>query len=609
MVVAVRKDKIQPSAYQQAILDYVGQKEYRNVLVSALAGSGKCLGRDTPILMFDGTIKLVQDVKTGDLLMGADSSPRKVLGLVTGRDRLYQITPVKGDSWVCNSAHVLTLVRSTSMPTYLPGRFAPIPKGEWFDIPLDQYLRLSKVLQRDLKLVRTGVDFVNHDSLPYDPYFCGLWLGDGSTGLTAFQITDQNEHVLRYFEAYGESLGYRITKYQKRGCMTYKVICKDVNRVPYFPGGYQNTGIHPLKDYFVDHFVKDGQKTIPLHYLTASRLDRLKLLAGLLDTDGYLGTGYYEICTKFEYLRDSILFLARSLGFAAYCSLKKVKVTSGLIKDYWRIKISGEVSEIPSLYRDAPRRQQIKSVLRTGFSVTPLGDGDYYGFTLDGDHRFLLGDFTVTHNSSVLKMIASQNDRQGKGSQIYLAFNKDIVSEIEPKLAPTGCKVQTFHGWGYQAVRNGLGNLPVNGDKYKPIWESATEVIPTSLQKGLRRALPPFRGLKLINLLRINCWGLEGWSDSLFWDVLQHPSIDMTDADPAWLEDALEDLQLACKTAIVKGCEDLRSLDFVDMLYLPAFHNLSMPHYAVYLNDEAQDYSLLMQKLLLQTAPQSKKIL
>ena len=40
-------------------------------------GRGKCLGKDTPILMYDGTIKKVQDICTDDLIMGDDSKPRK----------------------------------------------------------------------------------------------------------------------------------------------------------------------------------------------------------------------------------------------------------------------------------------------------------------------------------------------------------------------------------------------------------------------------------------------------------------------------------------------------------------------------------------------------
>ena len=34
------------------------------ILVGAASGGGKCLGRDTPVLMFDGSVKIV-DIVTG----------------------------------------------------------------------------------------------------------------------------------------------------------------------------------------------------------------------------------------------------------------------------------------------------------------------------------------------------------------------------------------------------------------------------------------------------------------------------------------------------------------------------------------------------------------
>ena len=48
------------------------------------------LGKDTPILMYDGSIKLVQDVIVGDIIMGDDSTPRNVLTLARGREQMYK---------------------------------------------------------------------------------------------------------------------------------------------------------------------------------------------------------------------------------------------------------------------------------------------------------------------------------------------------------------------------------------------------------------------------------------------------------------------------------------------------------------------------------------
>jgi hypothetical protein len=80
-------------------------------------GTCKCLGKGTPILMFDGTVKPVEDVVVGDLvvgdlLMGPDSTPRRVTALGRGREMLYRVIPTKGESYVVNESHILSLKRS-----------------------------------------------------------------------------------------------------------------------------------------------------------------------------------------------------------------------------------------------------------------------------------------------------------------------------------------------------------------------------------------------------------------------------------------------------------------------------------------------------------------
>src|SRR5690242_6451962 len=100
-----------PSAYQAEIFKWV-EGGTGNAFIDAAAGAGKCLGVDTPVLRFDGTVVAVQDVVPGDLLMGPDSRPRCVLSISTGYGLLYRITPIKGMPWVCNAGHIMTLMGS-----------------------------------------------------------------------------------------------------------------------------------------------------------------------------------------------------------------------------------------------------------------------------------------------------------------------------------------------------------------------------------------------------------------------------------------------------------------------------------------------------------------
>ncbi len=59
------------------------------------------LGHNTPILMFDGSIKMSQDIRVGDVIMGDDSSSRIVKKTITGIDDMFEVTRTRGDpnSW------------------------------------------------------------------------------------------------------------------------------------------------------------------------------------------------------------------------------------------------------------------------------------------------------------------------------------------------------------------------------------------------------------------------------------------------------------------------------------------------------------------------------
>src|SRR5262249_20559183 len=133
-------------------------------------------------------------------------------------------------------------------------------------------------------------------------------------------------------------------------------------------------------------------KHIPHAFLTANRESRLQVLAGLLDTDGYLHAGTFEIATQYDQLATDILFLARSLGLAAYDSVRTKRNQSGYKREYHIITISGDLSVIPTRVarRQASAREQKKDVLVSGISVDAIGEGEYFGFSLDGDHLFLL---------------------------------------------------------------------------------------------------------------------------------------------------------------------------------------------------------------------------
>ena len=364
-------------------------------IIQLPCGRGKCLGKDTPILMYDGTIKMVQDVMVGDKIMGDDSTPRNVLSLARGRETMYKVKEKKGNGYIVNESHILSLKYSSSVNKYTP-------KGSILDISVTDYLNLPKSYHgRGGVLVgyRVPIEFPEIP-LEFDPYIVGYWLGDGSSRGT--KITTQESCVIKYFADYFKNndigLYFRYTGYQYdytiNGCNIY----------------YPN--------YFMQ-FLKEKNllfnKHIPHNYKCNSRKNRLSLLAGLIDSDGYYHDNCYDIVQKNEKLLDDIVFLAKSLGFSAYKReiYKTCTNAAGGPKTgkYFVTSICGSgLNEIPVLcYRKKGReRKQIKNVLNYRIALEKMDEDDYYGFEIDGNHRFVLGDFTVTHNTVIALKIISE---------------------------------------------------------------------------------------------------------------------------------------------------------------------------------------------------------
>lgn len=357
----------------------------KNTMMIGPTGTGKCLGKDTPVLMYDGTIKMVQDVVVGDKLMGPDSKPRNVLSVTTGREELFRITPNKGDSWVCNKSHILSLKRTNDGTT---------KSGTICNVGISEYLTWSKTRKHIYKQWRTAIDFPEKKVF-LDPYFLGLWLGDGRTD--APTICTMDRAIVHYLRDYAWSMGCTLSKYSERSkANSYGIVQKD-----------RDVKCRTNIQVRMDEYELFGNKHIPIDFLYNSRENRLRLFAGLMDTDGSYGTGYFEFVTKLDNLKDEVVYLGRSLGYYAHVVQKEV---SGNL--YWRITFSGDFSDVPTrtTRKMAVSRKQKKDVLVTGISVESIGEGDYYGFTIDGDHLFCLGDFTVTHNTELILLACKTLD-------------------------------------------------------------------------------------------------------------------------------------------------------------------------------------------------------
>jgi hypothetical protein len=392
-----------------------------------LWGPPGCHPRGTNVIMFDGTTKDVADVRVGDALMGPDSKPRRVLELITGTGRIHEVRPTKGKPFRVNEDHILALHPSGEGHA-LRSRFC---------IKVSDFLKQSKDFQLRSKLYRAEtIDWGAAPRLPIPPYILGLWLGDGHAHEPA--LTTMDEEVRQAWCEWAVESGaavkeHRITSSKAK---TYSAVAVD---------GLRQAGRNPVRNLFT-LLGLIGNKHIPREYLIAGEAERLELLAGLIDSDGYHGNGSYDFISKSKRLAESVLFLTRSLGFAAYIKSKEAGCTYlGKRKTgtYWRLSISGDCSRIPTRLtrKRGQSRKQIKNHLVTGFTLHEVGVDRYYGFTLSGDHLYLLDDFTVTHNSgktSTVALLAQELVQEHRGVVLFVthpgltAVCLQMIRRVEP---------------------------------------------------------------------------------------------------------------------------------------------------------------------------------
>jgi len=259
---------------------------------------------------------------------------------------------------------------------------------------------------------------------------------------------------------------YRDNKYQRDQIVNISI--QDfLGKIPMFRSNAKlwRTGVAFSKlDTLIDpYFAGSGTKIVPKEFMINDEKTRLQFLAGLLDSDGhYTHQGYYEIVVKNIDMANDVLYLARSLGFAAYMRARHVKYAyKGVVslKLSHRISIFGNLDKIPCRIprkKDRPR-QQVKDVCVTGFSLAALPQDDFYGFTVDGDHLFLLDDFTVVHNcgkslviiSDILYQLSKDKIKrpliivpdEGLASQFASEVSK--FSDLNPWVISTG----SVHKW------------------------------------------------------------------------------------------------------------------------------------------------------------------
>ena len=364
-------------------------------------GRGKCLAKDTPVLMMDGTVKAVQDVVVGDRLMGDDSTSRRVLTLARGREMMYRIvanmnrnfrdfevkrpasevigdseetmgkTDIAEESYTVNKSHILSLKHKST--------------GEVVDMSVMDYLRyLQKRKDAGGASEYAGYRvpaLFPHKETEVDPYVMGSWLFSLNSSFY-FPTSLPSPHVE----------GISVASLRRPETLD-------------FPA---------------------PPRTIPPNYKCNSRDVQLRVFAGIIDTlHPPFEDGHYEISIESDELYSDVVFLARSLGFLVH----------RLPKNRLHIYIH-------------------RTDLTYDIRVERLGIDDYYGFEIDGNRRFVLGDFTATHNTIMALKIVSVLQKK----TLILVHKEFLMNQWIERIADflPGTRVGKIQGQTFDVVQKDI---------------------------------------------------------------------------------------------------------------------------------------------------------
>jgi deoxycytidine triphosphate deaminase len=261
---------------------------------------GKALALDTPVPTPTGW-RTMGELEPGDLVFDETGAPTEVVAAtppMLGRP-CREVVFSDGARVVADADHQWVTVDKASRR-----------RGAWrlavrTTEELRRSIRANGELNHHVPLAG-AVQYPARVDLPIEPYTLGACLGDGTT--TAAAITSWDDEVLEQIA--GDGYGVRAVGYAPR---TFRV------------GGTGHTrdrasGRYSRNDSLSSR-LRDlgllGGKRIPTTYLQAGPAQRLALLQGLMDTDGFVDdiAGRCEFTSTREALADGFVELAASLGF------------------------------------------------------------------------------------------------------------------------------------------------------------------------------------------------------------------------------------------------------------------------------------------------------
>lgn len=363
------------------------------VLVVAGAGAGKCQPNTTVIPTPIG-YKTIGDIKIGDLVFNKNGEPETVIGVFPqGRKEVYRITLADGRYSDCCEEHLWSydnghngLTTNTTKQMYDRG---------WVTKDKRNHNKYKYFIPNLTK----PVEYKMNIEYSVNPYVLGCFIGDGCCLENALTISSSDEFIVKTI---AEICDFEYKKLHPEN----------------YSWSFKKDGKPIQTKNFFNNFKKEiicccGEKRIPSEYFIGSISQRLELLRGLMDTDGYVGDGRHSptYSTTSYGLAQDVAELSRSLGF--FTSVLKYtrnskKSTEYTVTIYTGAKQVQNIFKLPRKIEAAKKFENHENRMKRNFvsirNIEKLDKNEEMSCILvdHPEHLYLTNNFIVTHNTACL---------------------------------------------------------------------------------------------------------------------------------------------------------------------------------------------------------------
>lgn len=393
-------------------IDKQGCRRFQQVYIEVPRGNGKALDVNTLIPTPNGMVKM-RDLKVGDIVFGTNGKPCNITAVteVLSNRPCYKVIFNTGDEIIADALHQW-VTDSRRDRDRLKGR-----NNKHIDTKpsVKTTEEIAKTLfcrkEHNHRIAVAKAIEGASNNLPIPPYILGVWLGDGDCNSSRISCHEKDIETIERIR----TLGFKVNK--NKGKYAWHVGKREIDNRSLQSILRANGLLH--------------NKHIPNEYLFASYHDRLELLCGLMDTDGYIskGQGQCEFVQKKEALAHQVYQLICSLGLRPQWHKKHAFIKEKDCGIVYRILFHAYANE--PIFKLVRKRERLSSQpLKRGLqnyrqivSCEPVESVPVKCIEVDSlDHCYLAGEgFIPTHNSALssgiaLYMLCADGE---KGADVY----------------------------------------------------------------------------------------------------------------------------------------------------------------------------------------------